>query len=405
MNAPRASVIIVSRGRPDTLCLCLAGVARLRNAAYEVIVVADPAGIEAARGLDFAPWLKLLTFDRPNISVARNLGLIEAAGEVAAFIDDDAVPEPRWLEHLLAAFALPDVAVAGGYVRGRNGISFQWRARSIDAEGFATGLRLAGDDLHLPQAPEGQAIKTEGTNMAIRRSLALQLGGFDPAYPFYMDETDLNMRLARAGHRTAIAPLAQVHHAYAPSPRRSADRAVRGLRDIGASHMVFARRHGADPGHVRERVRAEQRRRLVAQLIDGRIEPRDLARLTRDLDDGFTAGLERPLPSLRPLVSANRPFVTCPGLARGGVRVLAGRPWQARRLRAEAASLAAAGETVSLFLFSPKTVYHKVRFQPEGYWLQAGGLWGRSTRNAPLIQPVGFAKRVRREVARNEAIR
>ena len=52
MTAPRASVVIVSRGRPDTLCLCLAGVARLRNATYEVVVVADNVVPHERRPLD-----------------------------------------------------------------------------------------------------------------------------------------------------------------------------------------------------------------------------------------------------------------------------------------------------------------------------------------------------------------
>ena len=67
MTLTRASVVIVSRGRPETLALCLAGVARLRNAEYEVIVVADSKGIEAAQALPFSTHLKLVRFDRANM--------------------------------------------------------------------------------------------------------------------------------------------------------------------------------------------------------------------------------------------------------------------------------------------------------------------------------------------------
>ncbi|MCB2123539.1 MAG: glycosyltransferase, partial [Rhodobacteraceae bacterium] len=66
---------------------------------------------------------------------ARNLGLAAAAGEIVAFIDDDAVPEPRWLARLTAPFADPGIAAAGGFVVGRNGISFQWRASCADSHG------------------------------------------------------------------------------------------------------------------------------------------------------------------------------------------------------------------------------------------------------------------------------
>lgn len=78
--------------------------------------------------------------------------------------------------------------------------------------------------------------------MAIRRNVWVAIGGFDPAYHFYLDETDLNIRLARGGYITAIAPLAHVHHGFAKSISRRADRVLSDLYDIGASKTVFQRK-------------------------------------------------------------------------------------------------------------------------------------------------------------------
>ena len=75
--------------------------------------------------------------------------------------------------------------------------------------------------------------------MAVRRDVLAALGGFDPAYHFYLDETDLNMRLAQAGHATALCPRALVHHGFAASTRRRKDRVPADLFDIGASWAVF----------------------------------------------------------------------------------------------------------------------------------------------------------------------
>ncbi|MFU8880742.1 MAG: glycosyltransferase family 2 protein, partial [Rhodobacterales bacterium] len=243
MTQTSVSVVIVSRGRPAALSLCLRAVARLTHPAFEVIVVADPDGLSAVEGLEFSHMIKTVPFDEANISAARNRGVAQAAGQVVAFLDDDAVPEPRWLHHLVSAFDDPDVAAAGGYVRGRNGISFQWRGRILDQTGQAQNVALNSLNPTKLTPPPGWAVKTEGTNMAVRRDVLAQVGGFDPAFRFYMDETDLNMRLARLGHATAIVPLAQVHHGFAASAYRRPDRGVLDLQQIAASTAVFLRKH------------------------------------------------------------------------------------------------------------------------------------------------------------------
>ena len=134
------SVIVVSRGRGDSLLRTLTGLTRLFHDSYEIVVVTDSEGQEAVRRLRLTEEIKVVPFADPNISAARNAGIGVAAGEIVAFIDDDAVPEPTWLTHLTAPFADPQVAVAGGFVIGRNGISFQWKAHSVDRAGVSTPL-------------------------------------------------------------------------------------------------------------------------------------------------------------------------------------------------------------------------------------------------------------------------
>ena len=141
MTHPPVSVVVVSRDRPDALLRCLTGLLQVQYTPFEVVVVADQPGCSAAAR--WAEQIKIVPFDRPNISEARNLGISNAAGEIIAFIDDDAVPEPSWLTHLIAPFERADVAAAGGFVRGRNGISFQWQARSVDETGATAQIGRA----------------------------------------------------------------------------------------------------------------------------------------------------------------------------------------------------------------------------------------------------------------------
>lgn len=407
MANPSVSVIVVSKGRGDSLALTLTGLTRLLYDNYEIVVVADAEGLDTVRRLRLEDAVKTVSFADLNISLARNIGVSVAAGEIVAFIDDDAVPEPAWLNHLSAPFYDPGVAAVGGFVIGRNGISFQWTARSIDYAGREAPLAVDARRATKLTPPAGYAIKTEGTNMAFRRADLAAIGGFDPAYRFYMDDTDANMRLAKARGVTAIAPLAQVHHSFAPSARRAPSRAPRDLFEIGASFAVYLRRHcpeGERPG-VTARFVADRDAALIGHMVAGRLEPRDVRRLRLRLHEGLEAGRTRPLRPLPALPQAAEGFLPFTSVIRRPGQVLAGRSWSRRGLRRKAAAMAAAGDSVSLFLFSPTTLYHHVRMTAEGVWEQTGGLWGRSDRSGHLVQPTTFARRLRREIARVAAQR
>jgi len=402
-----ASVVIVSRGRPAALTRCLTGVSQLQAARFEVVVVADADGIAAAKLAGWRGRLKLIPFDASNISAARNRGIEHAAGQVVAFIDDDAVPEPTWLARLIAPFEDPVVSAAGGFVRARNGISYQWRARDIHADGTSSELTVTMESPILRAGKPGHGTKTEGTNMAFRRSVLAAMGGFDPAFHFYLDETDLNLRLAEQGHITAIVPLAQVHHGFAASDRRRGDRVPQTLFDIGASLAIFLRKHFAgDHSGLLTLEIAEQRNRLVRHMIEGRIEPRDIGRLLNTLEVGWEAGTKRPLPPLVDIADPVLPFLALrPDPAPAHHRIIAVRRRQARWGHQQAADLVRQGYIVSLCIFSMTAAYHRLRFDQAGYWVQEGGLFGRSERSDPIWRYWKRSARVQREVERSASFR
>lgn len=406
MTLPSASVVVVSRDRPRMLCRCILSLTWLDYPSFEVVVVADREGLAAlsSAGLD-AP-LKCTLQEGEGIAAARNAGVELAAGEVVAFIDDDAVPEPSWLSRLVAPLADPGVAAAGGFVRGRNGISFQWRGREVLPDAAERPIPDWGSEPRLHSPSPGRAAKLQGTNMAVRRAVLAGLGGFDPSFRFYLDDADLSLRLALAGHAVALVPGAEVHHGFAASPRRRADRAPLSLHDIGASLAAFLLRH-APPGDREPAVarqRSEERARLVRHMVAGNLEPRDIARLMAGFEAGLADGAQRipaPLPPLRPPTAPFRPFPARPA----PMRILAGRPWEARRLRAEAAGLTAGGVPVMLFLFGPGWRPHRLRFTEGGWWEQAGGLFGPSDRAGPRLRPARFRERLAEEVARLSGLR
>lgn len=407
MADPSVSVVVVSRERPAALMRCLDGLAQLDYPQYEIICVACPAGDAALSRRDDAALIKRVVFDEANISVARNLGIAESAGEIVAFIDDDAVPEPLWLRHLAAPFSEPEVAATGGYVIGRNGISFQWKARGLDREGEAHDLDLNGDQPVVLHPQPDRAIKTEGTNMAVRRDVLTDVGGFDPAFRFYLDESDLNRRLADLGLATAIVPLAQVHHGFAESERRHQDRTPRDLSEIGASKAVFLRKHLPEDAHARAwaEFQTAQRKRLLAHMQTGALDPLDVARLMRGLRRGYRAGMARTFSDMPAIPHAVEGFRPYPGRPDAPRLYLAGRVWQNRLLRRKARQALSKGTIVSLCLLSPTIRFHRVRFTEDGFWEHRGGRFGKSTRDMPLWKYWRFSARRKFEQSRVELVR
>lgn len=401
MSDQTVSVIVVSRERPDALRRCLVAIAQLQYRSFEVVVVACPKGMAVAECLAELPDIKCVAFDEANISSARNLGLVHAAGDIVAFVDDDAVPEPQWLHHLVAPAARSDVAAMGGFVRGRNGISFQYKARTLDAQGAPHDVEIDPFQATVLVPPKGRAIKTEGTNMAFRRDVLVAIGGFDPAFRFYLDETDVNMRLARAGHATALVPLAEVHHGFAPSATRRQDRVPRDLYEIGASWAVFQRKYIPKlerSAHWRVQFSAE-RRRLLGHMVAGRLEPRDVRRLMKRLAAGYAEGQQRSFGAAQLPRHAVQPFRPVPFRRREANFT------PVKGLRGTAAIEAAAlrvssGAIETILVLSRTALYHSVQFTRDGVWVQRGGIFGRANREEPLFRVTTFQRRSDRERAR-----
>lgn len=402
MTLSSVSVIVVSRDRPDHLRLCLRALSLQDHPRFEVIVVADPQSIAVVE----AEAIKCVPFDEANISRARNAGLAVAAADIVAFIDDDAVAEPTWLSRLTAPLANPHISVTGGFVRARDGISLQWGAAAANTFGERLPLSVDAAEVSLHKGRPGYAIRTEGTNCAFRRQVLAEIGGFDPVFRFYLDETDVNMRLAAQGHVTAIVPNATVQHGFAASARRAPDRAPRDLRDIGASTIAFMRKHtqADDPiaGPI-SRLISEQRARLIRHMVSGGLEPRDVGRLMATLMAGIVDGGMIEISPL-PAITSNAAFSKFPAGPRSGL-LLAGRIWQAGALRKKAVQAAGEGKIVTLLLFSPTARPHRMQFHPDGYWEQRGGLFGRSDATDPRAQLWSFSARLQHEIQRISADR
>ena len=123
----RVSVVICTYNRLGSLRQTLNALGRQTFRDFEVIVVNGPSTDGTGDFLATRPDLRVIDNPQRHLSRSRNLGAAAAAGEVLAYIDDDAVPEARWLEELVAPFADAEVGATGGLVLDNSGVRLQWR--------------------------------------------------------------------------------------------------------------------------------------------------------------------------------------------------------------------------------------------------------------------------------------
>lgn len=199
---PAVSVVVATRNRSARLGELLRALeAQTFTGAFEVVIV-DDASTDGTRAS-----LERLSRTSPlHVSVhhlakqggaaaARNAGWRAARAPLVAFTDDDCIPQPGWLEALVAQLSSVDL------VQGRTVPDPAGLGRSGP---FARTVR---------SETEGQY---PTCNMGYRRVVLERVGGFDEEFPA-CEDTDLALRAKASGATSGFAADALVHHAVHPS--------------------------------------------------------------------------------------------------------------------------------------------------------------------------------------------
>lgn len=381
---PPVSVVLLSHRRPHLLSRVVHGVAQLDYPNFEVVVVGDQPTIHDY-GLPTA-WAQRIRYAQvaeQNVCKSRNIGIKMSGGDIIAFCDDDAVPEPDWLSELVIPFRSASVGVVAGAVRGANGLHMEWTGGWFDRTGRETPMeRISSVKIvdSKSQVAASRFLALMGVNTAFRREALFNVGGFDHAYQYYLDETDLALRLARAGWAAAYVPSAEVHHLRQANVARDAWRTPRNLFQIAASKAYFCQRH-LPPAEVASAL-AGFRKRRIAEL-DPYIRLGVLRRTGRDaliqqMDDGLADGVERrpglPLDPSAPR-PAFRPFLPEDALRPLSVALISG--WglgHILRVRDAARQMAESGFSVTCISYASGPQPLSVNFD-RGVWLHKGGTW------------------------------
>ncbi len=212
------SVVICTCNRRHYLERCLNYLKDQDYLHFEVVVVNGPSTDETMSVLNDRYDIKIVQNSKMNLSISRNLGIEQASGDIVAFIDDDALPYTDWAREIVQRYQeLPDKFVGvGGRTFFANKLMFQFEDGITDSFGHAISLKTGDPKIHTPNSYRHLL----GTNATFRRDALIAVQGFDEQYDYYLDETDLAVRLQQAGGMIATAPKAYVRHEFAQSHNR-----------------------------------------------------------------------------------------------------------------------------------------------------------------------------------------
>ena len=211
-----ASVIVCTYNRAQLLKNCLLSLDKqsIDNKHYEVIVVdnnsTDDTQNVVKRFARNRPNTKLVTEKKQGLSYTRNRGWKEAKGRYVAYIDDDALAEPDWIEQIVNFLKThPKINVFGG----RYNRFFLNPFPGWLPENYGT-LNLGNKIKILNQKDEWLS----GSNIIFNKSILEKYGGFVTNLGMkgdkilYGEETELLVRLKKDGKSIYYVPAILVKH-------------------------------------------------------------------------------------------------------------------------------------------------------------------------------------------------
>jgi glycosyltransferase involved in cell wall biosynthesis len=197
---PRVSVVVCSKNGARTIRDTLEGLTRLEYPNHEVIVV-DDGSTDATAAIARAYPFSVISVPNGGLSAARNIGLAAARGDIVAYIDDDAWPDPHWLHYLVVTLTGGGHAAVGG--------------PNLPPPGDGYLAECVG---HAPGGPthvlvaDTEAEHVPGCNMAFRKDALQAIGGFDPQFRTAGDDVDVCWRLRDGGGTIGFSAAALVWH-------------------------------------------------------------------------------------------------------------------------------------------------------------------------------------------------
>ncbi len=228
LQLPLVTVTVCTRDRPDDIAICLDAINQLDYPHLDILVIDNAPATEATKQIIETqyPHIRYVREPRPGLDWARNRAILEAAGEIIAYTDDDVVVDPGWVRAIAKTFTEnPEVMGLTGLVvpyelEADPQILFEMNGGF--GKGFERKWYRVNRGEQIPWYFLGTGNFGTGANMAYRRSVFNQIGGFDPALDVGTitngaGDCEMFFRVIKEGHTLVYEPNAIVHHRHRSS--------------------------------------------------------------------------------------------------------------------------------------------------------------------------------------------
>ncbi len=242
------SVVICTRNRANYLTMALDGLAKQTSAPRNVeILIVDNGSVDgtaklAAQWSDRLPNVRYIFEPKAGLSIARNTGLANAEGEYLAYLDDDAIPDSRWLRNIERE--LRSLKRGAGLIGGK--VLPIWEATRPKWLSDELARFLSMIDLGNEQKQIDHENGFVGANMIIARAALEAVGGFSSRLGrsgnklLSNEELMVHQKIVKKGFSSFYCPTIVVQH-HAPADRLHRKWFLRRLYWQGRSDVALRR--------------------------------------------------------------------------------------------------------------------------------------------------------------------
>ncbi|PHM48218.1 glycosyltransferase [Xenorhabdus miraniensis] len=253
-----ASVLIITRNKPDRLEITLNSLLNqyVNNFLFEVVIIDDGSDIDLEMIIEkysFYLKIKYIKIKHQGISVARNIGIDAASGEIIILTDDDVILNPTFVSaHIFEHLKEKNLVVVGDrynlYCSNLMHDSFKSSlAKALHGDmdellkktrrDFYGKITLKLFDVEYQNYHHARWICFVARNVSVRKSDLVKVGSFDEKFIGWgVEDVELGYRLYLYGICYKYRKDAIVYHLEHPVGSNR-------LRDINKNFDYFMRKH------------------------------------------------------------------------------------------------------------------------------------------------------------------